>query len=82
MRTKRSKSLHETYGQDAPLALSIGIRDAAESVTIPGRFMIKQGAVPSSVVILDTETGRHAEVALCNYRGVRSVLAALFGDEQ
>lgn len=75
----KKKSLHETYGADATRALSMGMRDAAESVSIPDRFMVKNGPRPSRVVILDTTTGRHVEVALCYYRGVREVLSVLFG---
>jgi hypothetical protein len=79
MKTRKHKSLHQTYGADAPLALSLGIRDAAESVPMPARFTVKAAPLPNSVVIVDQQTGRNVEVALCNYRGVREVLSSLFG---
>jgi hypothetical protein len=80
MATMRHKSLHQNYGKGAPLALSLGIRDAAETTPMPSRFMVKASALPSFVVIVDQQTGRTVEVALCHYRGVREALASLFGD--
>ncbi len=79
---RSQKSLHQTYGADAPLALAIGIRDTAETapMPMPSRFAVKSASLPSAVVIVDQLTGRSVEVALCHYRGVREALSALFGE--
>jgi hypothetical protein len=73
------KSSADEYGRDAVQSLQLSIRDAAESVPLPPRFMEKSAAAPNAVVILDISTGRSVKVGLCDLRGVRETLSALFG---
>jgi hypothetical protein len=52
--------------------------DAAESVQIPARFTANAHPDRPAMVITDAQTGRSTTVSLCDYRGVREVLAELF----
>jgi len=56
-----------------------GMVGAAESVPVPDRFYFEDHPTDGAMILTDMETGRHCDVALCDYRGVRELLAALFG---
>jgi len=72
------KSLFETYGKDATRALSMSMRDASEKIPLPERFMVKNGPRSNCVIIVDTQTMKNIEVALCDLFGARAVLNAFF----
>ena len=77
---KQRQSLFQEYGNEAGQVLKMGIVQTAEKLRVPKRFKCVMHDTKPQVKLTDTQTGRSVQVSLCDYSGVRKVLAALFGE--
>jgi hypothetical protein len=79
LKKTQDKGLHPQLATEVALVRG-GMAAAAEEVRVPERFTFEHDPDRPQVILRDRETGRAARISLCDYRGVRAALLALFGN--